>query len=52
LLRMKESNARLAQDMLHRGTIHAWNSFKDQIPIRMFRVPDVTSFIGLEYAQL
>ena len=50
LLRMKESRATFAQDQLQRGTIHAWNSFKHQIPIKMFRIPDVAGFTSLDYS--
>jgi len=50
LIRMKEARTLLAQDQLQRGMIHAWNSFRYQVPIKMFRVPDDVSFAGLDYS--
>lgn len=49
LIRMKESRSRIVQDFLQRGTIHSWNNFRERVPVKNARVPDVIAFLGLEY---
>ena len=52
LIRMKQTQTRLSQDFLQRGSIHAWNNFQERIPVRTARAPEVVSFHNLDYKLL
>ena len=52
LLRMREARTRLVQEQMQRGTVHAWNLFRQQIPVKNMRIPDVVLFDGLDYETL
>lgn len=49
LLRMRDTRTSVAQGILQRGTIHAWNLFMDEIPAKVGRSPDVVAFERLDY---
>jgi hypothetical protein len=48
LIRMKENYMRLKDTDLLFGTAHAWNKFRKQEPVLTFKIPDDTSFDGLD----
>jgi hypothetical protein len=52
LIRNKQSGQRILPDFMQRGTIHAWNNFRHQIPAKTARAPDVVGFMDLDYKRL
>jgi hypothetical protein len=52
LIRMKESYMRLKDTELLSGTAHAWNKFRKQEPVQTFKIPEDTTFEGLDLSKI